>query len=90
MMGGQVKSGVDGALRSAVAHQTAIAPAAKSKREGINEDRLSRACLARKNRQAGAELEIQSVDEDNVADREPDEHAVSRWSSRAQAAFERR
>ena len=57
----------DLALLLAVAHDRTVAPAAERKRERVEQDRLAGAGLAGQHGQSGAELEVQPVDQDDVA-----------------------
>ncbi len=58
------------ALSGAPAHQGCIASCADGEREGIEQDRLAGAGLAGQREQALTELEIELVDQNDIADRE--------------------
>ena len=75
MRGRQLEGGGHLALLGAVAHQRDVAARAQRQREGIEQDRLAGAGLAGQHRQAAREIDIEPIDQDDVADREPGEHA---------------
>jgi hypothetical protein len=58
-----------------VAHEGAVAAAAQRQRERVEENRLAGAGLAGEHAQAVLEGDLEPVDQDDVADRELDEHA---------------
>ena len=62
------------ALLGAFAHQRRFAARAEREREGIEQDRFAGAGLAGQRREAGAEIDVEPVDQDDVADGEPGEH----------------
>ena len=61
-------------LLGAMAHQGGIAARAERQREGIEQDGLAGAGLAGQHREAGREVDVEPVDQDDVADREPGQH----------------
>ena len=65
-------------LLGALAHQRGVAARAERQRKGIEQDRLAGAGLAGEHRQAGRKIDIQPVDQDDVADRKPCEHGGCR------------
>ncbi len=76
MVGGHVEHRRDLALRLALAHQAAVAAAAERQREGIEEDRLAGAGLPGQDAQAFAKVQLELIDQDDVADRELNQHAT--------------
>ena len=61
-------------LLGALADQAGIAARAEREREGIEQDRFAGAGLAGQHRQPGGEIDVEPVDQDDVADRKPGEH----------------
>ncbi len=61
-------------LLGALAHQRGVAAGAERQREGIEQDRLAGPGLAGQDRKAGGEIDVEPVDQDDVADREPGKH----------------
>ena len=61
-------------LRRACAHQRHIATRAERKREGVEQDGFAGAGLARERGQAASEINVQPVDQDDVANRKPGQH----------------
>ena len=61
-------------LLGAFADQRRLAARAEREREGIEQDRFAGAGLAGQCRQAGAEIDVEPVDQDDVADGKPGEH----------------
>ena len=84
MAGGRSKTAVTWPCVCAVAHEAAVAAPAERKREGIEQDGLAGAGLAGEDAQARPKAEIEPVDQDDVADRELDEHALSRVAGKGQ------
>ena len=74
MVGRNVKRGGDLALLGAGAHEAGVAARTKGQREGVKQDRLACASLAGEHRQAGGKIDIEAIDQDDVADREPGQH----------------
>ncbi len=72
---GQLERGRHLPLLGAVTHQRHVAARAERKGEGVEQDRLARAGLAGEHRQAGREIDVEPVDQDDVAYREPGQHA---------------
>ena len=62
------------ALFGALADQRRVAARAERKRKGIEQDRFAGAGLAGQRGKAGSEVDIQPVDQDDVADREASQH----------------
>ena len=62
-------------LLSAVSHKRGISTSPERKRKSIEQNRFSGAGLAGENRQAGGKFDIQPIDEHNVTNGEPDQHA---------------
>ncbi len=71
---GDVERGDHLALFGALAHQRRVAACAERQRKGIEQDRFAGAGLAGQRGKAGAEIDIQPVDQDDVADRKASEH----------------
>ena len=61
-------------LLGAFADQRRLPTRAEREREGIEQDRFAGASLAGQCRQAGAEINVEPVDQDDVADGKPGEH----------------
>jgi len=74
MVAGNVEGGGDLPLLHALAHQSGVAAGAKRQREGVEQDRLARAGLAGEHRQAGGEIDIEPLDQDDIADGQAGEH----------------
>ena len=64
------------ALLGALAHQRRLAARAEREREGIEQDRFAGAGLAGQHRKAGAEIDVEPIDQDDVADGKPGEHGA--------------
>ena len=65
-------------LLGALADHAGVAAAAEREREGIEQDRLAGAGLPGEHRQAGCEIDIEPIDQDDVADRKPGQHGSPR------------
>ena len=78
MIGRRVEHSRHLPLRLAAAHQRAVAARAEGEREGVEQDRFAGARLAGEHGQAAGELDVQPIDENDVADGEGNEHAVTR------------
>ena len=78
MVGAEVEDGGDVALLGAVADERAVAAATKGEGKRIEEDRLAGAGLAGEHGQAAGEIDVEAIDEDDVTDREGDEHGLTR------------
>ncbi len=76
----QIESGGHLPLVGALAHQRDIAAGAERKRKGIEQDRFPRAGLAGQHGKTGRDVEIESIDQNDVADREAGEHDRDRVS----------
>ncbi len=70
----RIEDGDHLALRLAGTHQTAVAAPAERQREGVEQDGFAGAGLARENSQPRAEIELQPVDQNDVAYRQMDQH----------------
>ena len=77
MVGGDRELGADAGLPGAGAEQLQVGAAAEGQAERIQEDRFAGARLAGQHGEAGIDLEIQAVDEDDVADRQVQQHRRS-------------
>jgi len=77
MIGVNGELGADACLLGARAEQLGIGAAAEGEAERIQQDRLAGAGLAGQHGEAGIDLEIQAVDEDDVADRQVQQHRRS-------------
>ncbi len=77
MVGDNRELGADAGLPGARAEQLQIGAAAEGEAEGIQQDRLAGAGLAGQHGEAGIDLEIQAVDEDDVANRQVQQHRRS-------------
>ena len=71
---GDVEDGGHLPLLGALAHQRRIAARAERKREGIEQDRFAGAGLAGQHGKAGAEIDVQPIDQDDVADGKAGQH----------------
>ena len=71
-----VEHGGDLALLRAVAHQGGIAAAAERQREGIEQDRFAGAGFAGQHRKAAGKFDIETFDQDDVADRQARQHGT--------------
>ena len=76
MVLGELEGGGDLALLGAVAHQRRIAARAERQREGVEQDRFAGAGLAGQRGKAGAEIDVQPVDQNDVADGEASQHRI--------------
>ena len=63
------------ALLRALPHQRGIAARAERQRKGVEQDRLAGAGLAGEHGRPDGEIDVEPIDQDDVADREPGEHA---------------
>ena len=75
--GRQLEYRGDLALLDAVTDERGIAARAQRKRKGIEQDRLSGTGLAGQHGEAEREVDVQAVDQHNVADGEPGQHRVT-------------
>ena len=75
------------ALLGTLAHEARIATRAERKCEGIEQDRFSGAGLAGQHRKAGDKIDIEAIDQDDIADREPDQHWEPPRSIRVSAVW---
>ncbi len=79
---GIVRGAEDGGghgLFGPVAHQAGVAAPAQGQTQGVQNDRLARPRLARQHGQAGLDVEIQHVDQDDVADGKGGQHGRTRF-----------
>ena len=67
--------GRDVGARGAFAHDIGVAALSQGQQQRVDQDRLAGAGLAGQDREARRELEFEFVDDDEVADRERDQHA---------------
>ena len=74
MLAGKLEDGDHLALLHALAHQALVAARAQGQRKGVEQDRLAGAGLAGQHGQAVGEIDVEPVDQDDVADRESGEH----------------
>ena len=63
--------------RAALADDTGVASLAEDQRERVDQDRLAGAGLAGEDGEAGVELELERVDDDEVADGKRVQHGES-------------
>ncbi len=68
----------DRALRRTLAHQRAVGAPAEREPHGIEQDRLAGAGLAGQHAEAFGELEVEPLDQDDVADHEAGQHGAGR------------
>ncbi len=61
-------------LLGAVPHERTVAAGAERQRESIEKDGFSGARLAGQRREPGREIDIEPVDQDDVANRQADQH----------------
>ena len=64
----------DLALLHPVPHQAGVAARAERQREGVEQNRLAGPGLAGEHRKPAGELDVEALDQNDVADRESDEH----------------
>ena len=69
-----VEGGGHLALLGALAHQRRIAAGAERQRKGVEQDRFAGAGLAGQRGKAGAEIDIEPVDQNDVANGEAGQH----------------
>ncbi len=74
MVLGDVESGDHLTVLGALAHQRRLAARAERQRKGVEQDRFAGAGLAGQRGKAGAEIDIQPIDQDDVADRKASQH----------------
>ena len=63
-------------LLRAMSHQRGVAARAERQREGVEQDRLAGTGLAREHGKPLGEIDVEPIDQDDVADRKPGEHGV--------------
>ena len=71
---GQSNTAVTWPCVLAMAHEAAVAAPAEGQGEGIEQDGLASARLTREDAQALMEMKLELVDEDDIADRQLDQH----------------
>ena len=71
---GQVEDGDHLALLGAFTHHRGFAACAERQREGVEQDRFSGAGLARQRGKAPTEIDVEAIDQNDVADGKPSEH----------------
>ena len=71
---GTVEDGRHLALVLAVANEAAVAAAAEGQGEGVEQDGFASAGLTREDTQPLMEVKLKPVDEDDIADRQLDQH----------------
>lgn len=72
---GDIEAGGDLAVLGAVADQRGIAAAAERQREGIEQNRFAGAGLAGQHRKATGKLDVEPLDQHDIADRQAGKHA---------------
>ena len=75
MVARHVEGGRDLALRGAVANQRNVAARAERQRQCVKQDRFAGAGLAGQHRKSRSKIDIQPLDQDDIADRQVREHA---------------
>ena len=76
MIGGKIEGRRHLTLQLAFAHQRAVATPAERQRESVKQNGFARAGFARQHGQPGARLQVQPVDQHNVANGELNEHRL--------------
>ena len=74
MVARHVEHGDDLALCRAVAHQRSVAAGAKRQRQRVEQDGFSGAGFAGQHGKAGQEVDVQLLDQDDIADRQSGKH----------------
>ena len=74
---GDLEGGDDLALLDALAHQRLVAARAQRQRKGVEQDRLAGAGLAGEHGKPVGEIDVEPVDQDDVADGKSGEHGGS-------------
>ncbi len=77
MLLGDVEDGGHLTLFGALAHQRGIAAGAERQGKGIEQDRFAGAGLAGQHRETGPEIDVQPIDQNDIADGKADEHEAS-------------
>ena len=77
MVLGDVEGGNHLAVLGALAHQSRVAAGAERQRKGVEQDRFAGAGLARQCGEAGAEIDIEPVDQNDVADGKASQHRMT-------------
>src|SRR5687767_476401 len=83
MTGGQVEADGDDSLGLAAPDQAAVGAGAERETERVEQDRLAGSGLAGEDSEAGAEFEIEALDQHDVADGEIGEHGLARMPAAA-------
>ena len=76
VVAGDVEGGDHLALPLALAHQGLVAAGAQSQGEGVEQDRLAGAGLAGEHGKPRGEIDVEPVDQDDVADRKSGKHGA--------------
>ena len=66
MIAGRIKGGDNGAFFCPLAHQACAPPAAQGQAQGIKQNGLAGPRLAGQHAQAGPQIQIQTIDQDNI------------------------
>ena len=74
MIGAHIEGGRDLPLVGAMADKRTVAPPAKGERERIEQDGFARAGFAGEHGKAGIELKVEPFNQNDIADRQLDEH----------------
>ena len=83
----QIELGGDRALWGALAHQPLLGPGAQRQAQRIEQDGFAGAGLAGQHAQARCEIEIEAIDQDDVADGQASEHGSAASEQPAQEAI---
>ncbi len=78
MVFAEIERGDHLALLGALAHHGGVAARAERQRESIEQDRFAGAGLAGERGKAGPEIDVQAIDQDDVADGKASKHDVRR------------
>ncbi len=81
MVARQLEGGGHLPLLGAVAHQGGVAARAERQRKGVEQDRLAGAGLAREHGKPVGKIDVEPIDQDDVADRKPGEHGFRRQTT---------
>ena len=84
-VGGRREHRADRGLRRTLADQRPIGPATQREAEGVEQDRLAGAGLAGQHAEPAGELEVEPLDQDDVADRKAGQHGGGRSVRSARA-----
>ena len=81
MLGRDLEHGGHLALLGALAHQRLVAAPAERQGKGIEQDRLAGAGLAGEHGKPFGEIDVEPVDQDDVADGKSRKHVASPWAA---------